>query len=176
MKIYISAFGNNASAVAAMDQYRMDYMAKMEEFTRKLAYLGRRVIVRIISPHRFNGDTENNLKVEPLIRKRGHAWVLTTTSAGILYLEFGSGVRNIGNQNPKAAEHDMGPGTNSPKGHWNDEGGWFYPTDDDRLIVFRDKNGQGYGHTYGTRPVMPFYNAEKEIMENVVTIAQEVWG
>lgn len=161
--------------IESLDNYIQDYRTKTELFIKRLAELGLNVVVSIVSLDSFTGQTENNTKIEPLIRARGHAWVLTTTSSGILYLEFGSGIRNVGRQNPKAAEHGMGPGTNSPKGHWADPGGWWFPTDDARLIKFYDKSGQGYGHTYGVTPTMPFYNAEKQIIYHVESIAKEIW-
>jgi hypothetical protein len=74
-----------------------------------------------------------------------------------------------------AKEFGYGPGTYPGKGHWNDPNGWWFETDDPRLIRRTSKKtGKSYGHSYGIAPAMPFYQADKKMRENILKVAKEV--
>ena len=83
----------------------------------------------------------------------------------ILYVEFGYGVTFSNPQHPKAGELGVGAGTNSPMGHWKDEGGWWY----------KGSDGEGH-HTYGAPAYMPVYHTAEELKRVMTQIAREVFG
>lgn len=93
------------------------------------------------------------------------------TGFNILYgVEFGAGAALNGTQgNPVASEFGMGPGSFSPKGHWNDPEGWYYPTGE------VDENGKPkYKKTMGTYAAYPVYNTARFIEREGTRIAKEV--
>lgn len=159
-----------SDAIKQLDDYRKKVENLGKEIAYRLSQLGYDVVYSILSDHVFTGETLDSLKVE---EKGEGKYFLIANSKAILFFEFGAGVR-YGNGHPIAKELGFGPGTYPGKGHWDDPNGWWYPTDDPRLIVKYDKNGQGYGHSYGNPPYMPFYTASKQMRENILSIAKEL--
>lgn len=80
-----------------------------------------------------------------------------------LAFEFGAGVRyNSNGANKNAQKFGMGPGTFPYQTHVPVPGYWFYTGHD--------------GPSYGTEATQPMYHAWKEMKENVIKIAQEVFN
>lgn len=130
--------------------------------------MGYEVAFRVLEGHVYTGETIGNLEV---VQTEPNKFVLQTESTAILFLEFGAGVTK-GYGHPDVG--NFGPGTYPGKGHWNDPNGWWYPTDDPQLVKYTDKDGQGWAHTYGTAPQMPFYQAYTTMKDNILKIAKEV--
>lgn len=149
------------------------YQKKVEEagdkIARDLAHMGYSVAYGVMSGHVFSGETIESLDV---IEDGPGRYILTAASQALMFFEFGAGVR-YGSGHPLAGELGFGPGTYPGKGHWDDPNGWWFPTDDPRLILKKDKNGQGWGHSYGNKPHMPFYNASKKMREDLLKVAKE---
>ena len=79
--------------------------------------------------------------------------------------EFGAGIfYNNGNINPKASEMGMGVGTFPNQKHALDDYWWY-----------RDNDGE-FHISYGTKATMPMFNASKTIIEQIDTIAREVFS
>lgn len=136
-----------------------------------LAQMGYTVAVGIMANHIFDGNTINSLTVE---RQGEGKYILYAESEALLFLEFGTGVRGYGH--PKAGDFGMGPGTYPGQTHALDPKGWWYPTGDERLIVKRNKDGQGFGHSFGIPPAMPFYLSGQRIKQDILKVAKEAFA
>lgn len=163
---------NTASIDAAIAEVKA-YQKKVEEagdkIARELAHLGYSVAYGVMSGHVFSGETVESLDV---IENGPGKYILTASSQAILFFEFGAGIK-YGAGHPMAGEFGYGPGTYPGAGHWDDPNGWWFPTDDPHLVIRRDENGQGWGHSYGNQPYMPFYNADKKMREDLLKVAKE---
>lgn len=84
----------------------------------------------------------------------------------LLAIEFGSGVHFNPIPNPLSAEMGYGVGTFPGQVHAFQSEGWMY----------WDEKAQEWRHTYGVKATMPLYNADMEIIQNVVKFAKEVFG
>lgn len=157
-------------AIDDLKKYKKKLEKAAKEMAKQLSELGFDVAFSIMDGHIFTGDTINSLDVK---QTGNNTFVLVANSKAILFFEFGAGVK-YGKGHPLAGEFGYGPGTYPGKGHWDDPNGWYYPTDDPRLIVKTTEDGKTYGHSYGNKPHMPFYNASKTMRENILKIAREV--
>ena len=146
-------------------EYRKSLQDKCEEFAYRLCEIGLQKAESILIQHRDTGQTIGSLRIENNSEGKIVNMSVVVESDAILFLEFGSGIKNSGTENPKASELGYGPGTYPGKGHWDDPNGWWYPVGDDE-----------YAHTYGIEAAMPMYNASREMIENVGRIAKEVFG
>ena len=83
----------------------------------------------------------------------------------LLAIEFGSGIHYNPTPNPLSAEMGYGVGTFPGQVHAFQSEGWMY----------WDEKAQEWRHTYGVKATMPLYNADIEIIQNVIRIAKEVF-
>lgn len=171
MKIKISLNPSSIdAAIKQLEDYQKDLERKAGELCERLANLGYSVAFQIMSGHIYSGETISSLQVQEIDATH---YVLLAGSVALLFFEFGAGV--IGSGHPLAGEMGMGPGTYPGQKHALDPNGWWFPTDDANLIIRTDKNGQGWGHSKGNPPYMPFYNASKQIRADLLKTAQEVF-
>ena len=85
----------------------------------------------------------------------------------LLAIEFGAGVHYNPTPNPLiSSEFPYGVGTFPGQVHAFQSEGWMY----------WDDKAQEWRHTYGVKATMPLYNADMEIIQNIVKIAKEVFG
>lgn len=154
--------------IRELRQYKEDLRIKNELFVERLAEIGCDLVNEGLAdagariPHDTpigtavveRGETGDTVKMKVVVE-----------SSLILFIEFGTGIRYAGTQNPKAGELGYGPGTYPGKGHWDDPNGW----------VYQDANGN-YHHTYGIRARMPMYNASVEMQNRILEVAREVFG
>ena len=84
----------------------------------------------------------------------------------LLAIEFGSGVHFNPIPNPLSAEMGYGVGTFPGQIHAFDTNGWY----------FWSEEKQQWIHSYGVKATMPMYNADIEIIQNVVKFAKEVFA
>lgn len=159
------------AAIREVERYRSELRQKAILIAQRLANLGYDVAKVIMGGHVYTGEMINSLHVED---SGGGKVALVAEGKAILFFEFGAGAR-YGYGHPLDSELGVGPGTYPGKGHWDNPHGWWYPTDDARLIQKTDKNGQGWAHSYGNPPHMPMYRASVVIMQNIERIAIEVF-
>lgn len=157
--------------IADLEQLKASLPTKADELSRRLAELGYEVAHVNLSGHVFSGETLASLTVKHEGRGR---YSVSAGSKALLFLEYGAGA-TYGYGHPNASEHGMGPGTYPGNGHWNDNSGWWFPTDDPDLAHHYDRFGQGWAHTYGNPPYAPMYNAAERIKEEVAQVAREVF-
>lgn len=166
MKIRIEL--SEASVDAAYRQVK-DYADRLkdagEKIAKALAEDGYAVAYQILAQHVFTGETISNLSVR---ENSPTSYTLYTASQAILFLEFGAGATyGYGHPNPGR----FGPGTYpvdtaKHEPHWDDPNGWWYPK----------PFGEGYAHTYGNAPHMPFWQARTKMREDILKVAKEVLG
>ena len=84
----------------------------------------------------------------------------------LLAIEFGAGAHFNPTPNPLSAEMGYGVGTFPGQIHAMEPGGWY----------FWSEEKQQWIHSYGVKATMPMYNADMEIIQNVVKYAKEVFG
>ena len=85
----------------------------------------------------------------------------------LLAIEFGAGIHFNPTPNPLiSSEFPYGVGTYPGQVHAFQSEGWMY----------WDEKAQEWRHTYGVKATMPLYNADMEIIQNVVKIAKEVFS
>ena len=84
----------------------------------------------------------------------------------LLAIEFGAGIHYNPTPNPNADKFGLGVGTFPGQVHAFQSEGWMY----------WDEKVQEWRHTYGVKATMPLYNADMEIIKNVVKYAKEVFG
>lgn len=161
--------------IADIRKYQSGLNYKCQKFAEQLADLGLQTAKAVLQQHIFTGETIGSLRIE--VNEAGTVTRLriVVESSAILFLEFGAGIKYSGTINPKAAEMGYGPGTYPGKGNWDNPNGWWFPTDDPRLIRYTDKSGQGWGHSYGIEAAMPMYNATVAMRQGIAKIAKEVF-
>lgn len=85
----------------------------------------------------------------------------------LLAIEFGAGIHYNPTPNPIiGSEFPYGVGTFPGQIHAFQSEGWMY----------WDEKAQEWRHTYGVKATMPIYNADMEIIQNVVKEAKDVFG
>ena len=163
---------NDASIAAAIKEIKA-YAKKVEsageKIAKELSDRGYAVAYGVMSGHVFSGETLASLEV---VKEAPNRYILRADSTAILFFEFGAGVR-YGGGHPWDDDFGFGPGTYPGNGHWDDPEGWWFPTDDPRLAIRHDKDGQGWGHSYGNKPYMPFYKADKQMRADILEVAKE---
>ena len=83
----------------------------------------------------------------------------------LLAIEFGAGIHYNPTPNPNSDNFGIGVGTFPGQVHAFQSEGWMY----------WDEKSQEWRHTYGVKATMPLYNADMEIIQNIVKIAKEVF-
>lgn len=149
-------------------------VAVQERIIQRLLDMGAENIKVTLSGHSFSGATQNSIDVTLSHKGNVIEGVLSVESEAILFLEFGAGL--IGYGHPRASEFGYGPGTFPGKGNWDKQGGWWYPTNDAKLIIRTDSNGQGWGFSRGTKPLMPVLLASQLIQRNIEKVVREELG
>ena len=171
MKIRVSLNPDSIdAAIRQLEDYRKGLERKAAEIAERLANAGFQVSFQIMGQHIYSGETISSLQVQEISPTK---YLLTAGSVALLFFEFGAGVGGGGH--PLAGKMGMGPGTYPGQKHAFDKDGWWFPTDDENLIVRRDKDGQGWGHSRGNPPYMPMYNASQEMRSRLLEIAREVF-
>lgn len=94
--------------------------------------------------------------------ENGNTIVREEDVSPILMAEFGSGLRA---NNVTARKFGMGTGTFPHQTHAEDPEGWWYMTLDGE-----------WHHSYGVTPTMPMAKAQIEMLDQIDTVAKEVFG
>ena len=158
-------------AIQQLTDYSAGLQRRAEEIIKRLAQLGYDVAYQIMAGHIYSGETINSLTI---VENDPAHYTLMASSVALLFFEFGAGT--IGAGHPQAGEFGMGPGTYPDQKHAFDPNGWWFPTDDENLVLRRSKDGQGWGHSYGNAPHMPFFNANQRMKDDLETVAREVFS
>lgn len=170
MNIKVNVF-DPASIDAAIEQLE-NYQKKLKdaaaEIVRQLSLIGYDVAYQVMSEHVYSGETLSSLTI---VEESPTKHILMAGSTALLFFEFGAGIKGGGHPDPQG----FGPGTYPGQKHAFDPKGWWFPTNDPALAVRYDKDGQGWGHSYGNPPHMPMYKAERKMKDDLERVAKEVF-
>lgn len=160
-----------------LKQYKKDLIQKCAIFTERLAHKG------IIVGEANLGEFEKFIvfSTETNQTKTGVKTIMYATNNGIiksqwmtkdgikeadvspiLMAEFGSGLKA---NNVRAGKFGMGTGTFPGQTHAEDPEGWWYQTLDGE-----------WHHSYGVTPTMPMEKARAEMVDQIYSVAREVFG
>lgn len=143
--------------------------SKCERFVERLiADVGLRVVETNMNS--FKGDSDHNYSTYFELHRQPNehsAWgKLVVQNKDILFIEFGAGIHyNNGNAHPQAREFGYGVGTYPGQKNAINPGYWWYKDD-----------GGDLHFSMGTEATMPMYRAYTEMINQVGTIAREVFG
>ena len=143
-------------AIKDIRKLNAEWDRKIDEVTRRLAEIGATKASLGFSRAIYTGDNDVSISVEPI--ENGYS--IIASGEAVLFIEFGSGV-TYGYGHP--APMNYGPGTYPGNGHWADPRGWWLP---------KDKGGL---HTYGNPPSATMYQTGKELQQEILRIAREVF-
>ena len=147
-------------AIREIEAYQAGIKWKTDLLAKRLANLGATKVSAGYALAQYDGRKDISVSVE----KRQKGYAIVANGESVLFVEFGAGA-TLGYGHPENDKFGLGPGTYpSDKGHWDDPKGWWIPKD------------QGGGHTYGNAPSMTMYRAEQELQQEILAIAQEVFG
>ena len=160
VKKVIRIDGLSVAAIAAAEQGLLEYAAWVErksaELRSRLASLGATVASLRFSRAIYNGTNDVSVRVDDT----GSKAVIYAEGESVAFIEFGAGATH-GYGHPMASKFGVGPGTYPDgKGHWDDPNGWWYA------------HGE---HTYGNPPAMAMVAARDAMVEELTTIAREVF-
>lgn len=150
------------SAVQELRRYAEWVERKESEFIAKLAERGKSVASVKFAGAQYDGINDVTVRVDD----RDGSAIIYAEGEAVAFIEFGSGA-SMGYGHPTAGEHGLGPGTWSTneelggKGHWDDPNGWYY------------KHGK---KSHGNPPAMAMVAARDAMVEELTTIAKEVFG
>lgn len=145
-------------AIKEIKRLDAEWDRKIDTLLKKLASMGATKASLGFSRAAYSGDNDVTVSVE----QNADGYVIKAAGEAVLFIEFGAGV-TYGYGHPDPMQY--GPGTYpSNKGHWNDPKGWWLP------------KSAGGGHTYGNPPSATMYYTAKELSEEILRIAKEVFN
>lgn len=162
--------------IKELKAYQKNFKEKVEEFVRKLAETGIKVIDENMEKAAFTydskgiqsgADTTHQTEVKVSSRNNMIKAELIVTGESLLFIEFGAGVYY--NAPPGQSIHPKGKEFGFVIGSYGKGHGvqkvWGYYDDNGDLVL-----------THGVEATMPLYKAEMEIIKNVTKVAKEVFG
>lgn len=162
MNITIDPFDPKSisAAVALLERYEKDLVAKHREFVRRLAEIGVRVAGEGYSVAAYDGTNDVTVRMEAT--PTGYAVIAEGQAVG--FIEFGTGIRNR-EWNGAGTEFTPPPHGSYGKGRGNQPWGWWFTP---------AEGGKGQ-HTYGNPPAEAMLEARNQMVAQVTQIAREVW-
>ena len=155
--------------IKTLKSYEKWLNKKRDEICEKLAMYGVTSASIKFARSIYTGDKD--FKVT--LKKIDNGYKVLANGESVLFIEFGAGAK-YGYGHPDVQEY--GPGTYPGAGHWDDPNGWWFPTNNPNFIKHIDRDGQGWGHSYGNVPNAPMYNTLKELEEQLPHIIKEVFS
>lgn len=158
MKISVDPFDQKSvnNALKELTKYKAWVLEKETELRKRLAAVGATVASIEFSRAIYSGTNDVSVRVDDT----GSVAVIYAEGESVAFIEFGAG-KKYGYGHPMNAEFGTGPGTYPEgKGNWDKDSGWYYA------------HGQ---HTFGNPPAMAMVHARDKIVEQVTTIAREVF-
>lgn len=144
-------------AVKEIREYAKWVEQKEAELRVRLASVGATVASIQFSRAFYNGTNDVSVRVDD----NGSTATIYAEGSAVAFIEFGSGVK-YGYGHPQAAEFGTGPGTYPEgKGHWDNPKGWYYGHNQ---------------HSLGNPPAQAMWEAVQSMVEDVTTIAREVFS
>lgn len=157
MKIRINPYDPKSidKAIAQVQEYKKDFLAKEQIFLKRLAEIGVSVASAGFATADYDGENDVTVRMEA----RGSSVAVIAEGETVGFIEFGTGVKypewdssGTDYTPPEHGTYGKGLGAN-PDGWWFNSG-W---------------------HTYGNPPAEAMLTARDVMIEKVVQIAREVW-
>lgn len=159
--IEVDLFQDGVGAITQELESRKRWLEqKTEELCRRLSEIGVERAQLYFSAVVYDGIYDFEVHADLI----NGGYSVKANGEKILFVEFGTGLIGYGHPEP----HGMIPGSYSEtigKGHWDNPSGWWYSNED----------GSGH-HSYGNPPNMPMYNTVKELEQELVRVAREVFA
>lgn len=144
-------------AIKQLKKLDREWDEKINALIKRLAEIGATKASLGFSRAIYNGEKDVSISV----KKIDGGYAIIASGETVLFIEFGSGV-TYGYGHPEPMEY--GPGTYpSDKEHWNDPNGWWIP------------KAAGGGHTYGNPPSATMYHTAKDLQQEILQIAREIF-
>ena len=157
---------NLSKVISQLGRYNSSFQKKIDSFLEQIAILGAYRARIDFSNAMYAGDNDVEVSVEPY--KGG--FKIAAKGRAVLFIEFGTGIINP--EHPQSSEFGFSHGSYG-SGKGANENGWVY-------IGEQGNAGQpikdGVYRTYGNPPARAMYNASKEIEQELLRIAREVFG
>lgn len=158
--------------------YKKELEQKTEEIVRKLAEVGASRAREVLSTPAPGDSTDYGVPYVGEIKTSDGTCETEILWDGedVAFVEFGSGIHYNGSagESPNPLGGELGYTIGSyGKGH-GAEDSWYYVKDaeDEWSALY----GSGLQESFGTKAEMPLYKAELEIIQNIETVAEEVFG
>ena len=161
MNITIDPFDKKSidTAIKTLGKYKKDFLKKEAEFIRRLKELG----VSVASVGFATADYDGMNDVLIAETQNGNRAAVIAYGETVGFIEFGTGVRypewdssSTDYTPPKHGTYGDGKGANSK--------GWWFST-----------SPGSSRHTYGNPPAEAMLTARNSMVEEIITIAREVW-
>ena len=166
MKITIDPFDKKTmdTAIKTLEQYKKEFLEKEAEFIRRLKELGVSVAEAGFATAAYDGV--NDVLIAET--QRGNRAAVIAYGETVGFIEFGTGIRNrewVDDNNVSGKPYKPPKHGTYGDGHGKQPyGWWFNPSDGGKAI-----------HTYGNPPAEAMLTARNAMVEQITTIAQEVW-
>lgn len=162
MKITVNPYDKKSinQAIKQLQQYKKEFLAKEEEFVRRLKELGVTVAERGFALADYDGV--NDVLIAETQGGARAAVIAYGETVG--FIEFGTGIKFREWDNSDAEYTPPAHGTYG-KGRGKNPHGWY----------FKQSDGGAARHTYGNPPAEAMLAARDAMVEKVVEIAREVW-
>ena len=167
MKIVLNP-GNKKSVrgvVKKLNAYKEDFLAKEQEFTRRLAEIG---VTVARTGYATGADYYDASDIVVRLEKTAKGYAVIAEGETVGFVEFGTGIKNrewVDDNNVSGDPYKPPKHGTYGEGHGAQPWGWWY----------RPRDGRPSVHTYGEVPVEAMLLSRDEIVANVIRIAREVW-
>ena len=168
--------GSIQDTINHLQNYKNELQTKCDAFVARCASVGEEVALQAINESPIGNSitfkantTSENMGCKAILFATGEVKKVDGREPfhTVLAVEFGAGIHFNPTPNPLiSSEFPYGAGTYPGQVHAFQSEGWMY----------WDEKVQEWRHTYGVKATMPVYNADMEIIQNVVKIAKEVFG
>lgn len=157
---------NIKKVISQLDGYKNNLQSRINLLLERLATLGALRARVDFSNAMYAGDND----VEVSVETTPTGYKIVASGCAVLFIEFGTGVINP--EHPQSAEFGFSHGTYG-EGKGSNEKGWIYKgVQGNAGQPVRD----GIYRTYGNPPARAMYNASKEVEQEIIRIAKEVFA
>lgn len=171
MKKITCTLGTIDKAITELEWYMKDLDGKTRKLMERLAEIGVETATLGFGKAVYAGT--NDVVVEPF-KWVGDKLIISARGNAVAFIEFGTGV-HYSTPHPKAAELGMTRGTYGYKLGRLDS--WRYKGDpgNEGQVITEGKH-KGEVLTHGNPAARAMYDAGKDMRENIVEVAKEVFG
>lgn len=151
--------------VKKLNEYKKDFLAKEQEFTRRLAEIG---VTVAQTGYATAADYYDAGDIVVRMERTANGYAVIAEGETVGFVEFGTGINNrewVDGNNVSGTPYTPPKHGTYGEGHGAQPWGWWY----------RPRDGRPAVHTYGEVPVEAMLSSRDEIVANVIRIAREVW-